>query len=202
MVFRVDISEWIEYEDSIQNVLNNMPEITERTLNQLVAAFLTALIGIVDQQNITYTSTFRDSLRVIEGDNGKILTQLPTGPGAERLPIYWKVLERGTPPGRPVPLQPLVEWAEAKLGDASLGWAITRSLREKGIQPHPVFSRLFVLDSDFNAIGLTVEGEEIAIQVVEEYHRGIEEHLIRRGPRAGQIQRIRRGARGRFIPFS
>lgn len=201
MVLRVDISEWIQYEDSIQSVLDSMPEITDRVMNQLVLGFLTALITIVDQQNITYTGTFRDSLRVIEEKNGRVLTQIPTGQGAERLPIYWKVLERGTPPLKPVPLQPIVEWAEVKLGDAQLGRIITRSLRERGIQPHPVFSRLFVLDSDFNAVGLTVEGEEIALRVIEEYHRGIEEHLIRRGLRAGQLQRIRRGERGRFISF-
>ena len=111
----------------------------------------------------------------------------------ERLPIYWKVLERGSKPNFGVPTQALMKWAGIRFGNPAIGWIVAKKIRRYGVSPNPILQTIFVLDSDFKAIGLTDRGTSIIRTAASEFKEGLEQFWN------GQIRR-RSPITGRFLP--
>ena len=49
---------------------------------------------------------------------------------------YGKYVEFGSPPHMP-PVDALKGWAQRKLGDEKLAWAVAMGIKKRGTRPHP-----------------------------------------------------------------
>lgn len=195
-----NISQWDNFLRIVQNLDTSMPTLKRNFLLTLAANFQSRLNSIIDEMNIDYTGTYRQSFKfeVTTDDSPKLrIFMAPTGEGAERLPIYWKVLERGAAPNPLVPEENIVMWAAIKLGSAGAGVAIADHIRREGIKPHPILSRLFILTINFNPVRLTNEGVAIVREAVDQYTNGIREIFFTRRGKAVRQQMIRTPS-GRF----
>ena len=170
VIITYDFQELIKFNDSLQNLLASMPSVKSTLLRNIVAKYRTVIQNRILTQNIRYTGTYEDSIRIAHGgtEDEPIISIVmePTGPGASRLPIYWKVLEFGANPSPNVLSAPIIEWAGVKgaSGRSTLdGIRIANSIRSRGISPHPILSSIFVLSRPSGeVVGLTTLAESIA----------------------------------------
>lgn len=201
-----DVSEWFEFVEVMRDVQRSVPEIQGEFLQDLASRLIEGIMEIAVSQGNVFTGTYLQSLSadITTGDHPTMtLGFSPQGEGADRLPIYWRVLETGAQPNPAIPEGALIEWAAVKFGNPYLGILIANSNRAMlgGISPNPILSHLFVFSSDLIPIGLTPRGMSLLELSGEKFKEGLEEVTFRAGPRAGQRQKIVRTPRGpRFGP--
>lgn len=207
----IDFTEWVQFAQNMKDVVAQYPELEARTLERIGERFV---FEITQQASVPQgktfapidTRTYVDALDSIvlpgnaPGESRLFFGHLnPSGIGAERLPIYWRVLERGSPPIANVPRQALIAWSLRRFGNAGIGMAVARRIREVGIEPQPILQHFFIFDSSFSeVIGATPRTNTIIEEELSEMLRGLQRIIFRKGARAGQAQVIRRDPLGRF----
>ena len=152
----------------IDNLFQSLPNAKLSLLRNIVAQYK----GIIDNrqltQNIRYTGTYEQSLKIVAGGSAQdpniSLALEPSGPGADRLEIYWKVLEFGANPSPNVLSAPLKEWVGVKGYGGDVGGArVANAIRTRGIEAHPILSSIFILTPpNGDVAGLTPEATKIA----------------------------------------
>jgi hypothetical protein len=186
---RANVSEWQEFADLVKQARGLLPETQERLMRRIGGDMISFLKAILVEQNILWTGTYLASLGfevIPSGDKPMLAVGLtPRGPEADRLPVYWKVLERGAQPNVRMPKDVLAVWAAQKLGNINLGLAFVNANRAmtRGVQPNPVLSRLFHLSGQLVPIGLTPPGEQIVYRAMEEFIRDLDKSLKKRSQR-------------------
>ena len=163
-----DFTGILEANASINAVLQSLPSAKLSLLRNIVAKYK----GVIDNrqltQNIRYTGTYEQSLKIVAGGNVQeptvSLVLDPSGPGADRLEIYWKVLEFGANPSPNVLSAPLKEWVGVKGYGGDVGGArVANRIRSRGINAHPILSSIFILTPpNGDVAGLTNEAITIA----------------------------------------
>jgi len=199
--FTYNFTDLIRMSNGVQSVLLALPSSKSSLLRNILGRYK----GVIDNrqltQNTKWTGTYEQSLKIIAGGSDKDPTMSlvlePTGPQADRLGIYWKVLEFGANPSPNVLSSAIVEWATTKLGVGNIeGIRIANRIRSRGINPHPILSSIFILTPpDGNVVGLTKNAETIAEIESQKIMDKLLEIYI--NPRTGQVSA--RGAMGRFI---
>ena len=163
-----DFTGILEANASINAVFESLPNSKLSLLRNIVAKYK----GVIDNrqltQNIRYTGTYEQSLKIVAGGNVQdpnvSLALEPSGPGADRLEIYWKVLEFGANPSPNVLSAPLKEWVGVKGYGGDVGGArVANAIRTRGIEAHPILSSIFILTPpNGDVAGLTPEATKIA----------------------------------------
>lgn len=174
----IDFSEWGNYPAAIQSIINSIPALKLRFFQNVRDRYMSILRQRQLEQNINVTGTYRDSLTSsVEGagTNNPALRIFmePIGQNADRLSIYWRVLEFGGFPNPNVPTGALELWGFQKWGSPVSGRTVARKIASTGIDPHPILQSLFVLTPGTgDPIRLTnlaiVEAEAIAVRLMEE----------------------------------
>ena len=185
----------------INNLFQSLPNAKLSLLRNIVAKYK----GVIDNrqltQNIRYTGTYEQSLKIVAGGNVQeptvSLVLDPSGPGADRLEIYWKVLEFGANPSPNVLSAPLKEWVGVKGYGGDVGGArVANAIRTRGIEAHPILSSIFILTPpNGDVAGLTREAITIAEIEAQKMMDILVDSYV--NPKTGQVSV--RGARGRFI---
>ena len=173
---KFDFREFLSYEGVIANIQSQLPHVQRTFLRNVAARYRTVISDAILGQNIRYTGTYEQSIKIIETGSDRqpqiSLILDPSGPEASRLPLYWTVLEFGSGPNPNVPSRRIVEWASVKFGDPSVGFLVANKIRSGGINPHPIISNVFVLSTPSgDPIGLTnrslVIAEEEASNIMD-----------------------------------
>ncbi len=212
MVFKVDITQWLDYEAMLAEVSLNITGMKRRFLESLGRLIIADLLPLIHD----FTGTYRQSLRSRVSTAGVAtlnIELIPTGGQAERLPIYWQVLEHGSNPvtfsdasGVLVPaemVRNLTVWAGIRLGNPSAGKAIATSIARRGVRPNPILSHIFVFSGGSQVVGVTPRATELVKKAGAFMFTDIEAIFFRKGPKAGQTKQVvRRGAGGRFVPLN
>ena len=198
-----DFTGILEANASINAVFQSLPNTKLSLLRNIVAKYK----GVIDNrqltQNIRYTGTYEQSLKIVAGGNVQdpnvSLTLEPSGPGADRLEIYWKVLEFGANPSPNVLSAPLKDWVKGKSfgygGDVG-GARVANKIRSRGIEAHPILSSIFILiPPNGDVAGLTNEAITIAEIEAQKMMDVLVDSYV--NPKTGQVSA--RGALGRFI---
>jgi len=198
-----DFTGILEANASINAVFQSLPNTKLSLLRNIVAKYK----GVIDNrqltQNIRYTGTYEQSLKIVAGGNVQdpnvSLTLEPSGPGADRLEIYWKVLEFGANPSPNVLSAPLKDWVKGKPfgygGDVG-GARVANKIRSRGIEAHPILSSIFILTPpNGDVAGLTNEAIAIAEIEAQKMMDVLVDSYV--NPKTGQVSA--RGALGRFI---
>ena len=185
----------------IDNLFQSLPNAKLSLLRNIVAQYK----GIIDNrqltQNIRYTGTYEQSLKIVAGGSAQdpniSLALEPSGPGADRLEIYWKVLEFGANPSPNVLSAPLKEWVGVKGYGGDVGGArVANAIRTRGIEAHPILSSIFILTPpNGDVAGLTNEAITIAEIEAQKMMDVLVDSYV--NPKTGQVSA--RGALGRFI---
>ena len=197
-VFRTRSTEWSDFADQMRDLRTQLPQLEMRALEEIRDGILRYLFTRITSRTV-WTSTYLNSLRggVIQfrGKPAVVVELQPTGPEAERLPIYWKVLERGAQPNPEMPRKALLTWSRERFGTAAVGLGLIKLNRSlsRGVLPNPVLSAIFVLDGSFNPVGLTAQGQLIVESALRELMSGVGS-FMRRGRRVV----VRRSSTGRF----
>ena len=196
-----DFTGVLEANASINAVLQSLPNTKLSLLRNIVAKYK----GVIDNrqltQNIRYTGTYEQSLKIVAGGNVQdpnvSLSLEPSGPGADRLEIYWKVLEFGANPSPNVLSAPLKDWVGVKGYGGDVGGArVANAIRTRGIEAHPILSSIFILTPpNGDVAGLTREAIIIAEIEAQKMMDVLVDSYV--NPKTGQVSA--RGARGRFI---
>ena len=196
-----DFTGILEANASINAVLQSLPNAKQSLLRNIVAKYK----GVIDNrqltQNIRYTGTYEQSLKIVAGGNAQdpnvSLALEPSGPGADRLEIYWKVLEFGANPSPNVLSAPLKEWVGVKGYGGDVGGArVANAIRTRGIEAHPILSSIFILTPpNGDVAGLTNEAITIAEIEAQKMMDVLVDSYV--NPKTGQVSA--RGALGRFI---
>ena len=186
---------------SINAVLQSLPNAKLSLLRNIVAKYK----GVIDNrqltQNIRYTGTYEQSLKIVAGGNVQdpnvSLALEPSGPGADRLEIYWKVLEFGANPSPNVLSAPLKDWVGVKGYGGDVGGArVANKIRSRGIEAHPILSSIFILTPpNGDVAGLTNEAITIAEIEAQKMMDVLVDSYV--NPKTGQVSA--RGALGRFV---
>ena len=198
-----DFTGVLEANASINAVLQSLPNAKLSLLRNIVAKYK----GVIDNrqltQNIRYTGTYEQSLKIVAGGNAQdpnvSLALEPSGPGADRLEIYWKVLEFGANPSPNVLSAPIKDWVKGKSfgygGDVG-GAKVANRIRSRGINAHPILSSIFILTPpNGDVAGLTNEAITIAEIEAQKMMDVLVDSYV--NPKTGQVSA--RGALGRFI---
>ena len=170
VLFSYDFKDLVKLNTSLNNVLTSLPSAKRTLLRNIVSRYRSVIQDQILTQNIRYTGTYEKSIKVLSGGSEQEPTMSivmdPTGSGANRLPIYWKVLEFGAGPSPNVLSPPILVWADQKLGtDITGGFRIANRIRSRGINPHPILSSIFILNPpDGGVSGLTPLAESISEQ--------------------------------------
>ena len=196
-----DFTGILEANAAINAVLQSLPNVKASLLRNIVAMYK----GVIDNrqltQNIRYTGTYEQSLKIVAGGNVQepnvSLLFDPSGPGADRLEIYWKVLEFGANPSPNVLSAPIKEWVGVKGYGGDVGGArVANAIRSRGIDAHPILSSIFILTPpNGDVAGLTNEAIAIAEIEAKKMMDTVVSTYI--NPRTRQVSA--RGAMGRFI---
>ena len=158
--FTLDITEWEEFGERVESLREEVPRIQVEVLSDLGESIVDRLQEIVVKGENIWTGTYLQSINsAIFDQNGQpnlVVGLFPSGPQADRLPIYWKVLEGGASSNPSIPKDALIAWSVAKFGSPLIGLAVIKRNRtgDGGIMANPIISRLFVLDGQFNPIGM------------------------------------------------
>jgi len=169
-LFKYDFKDLVKLNSSLENILNSIPTAKRELLRNIVARYRSVIQDQILTQNIKYTGTYEKSIKILSRGSAQepnvSIVMNPTGLGADRLPIYWKVLEFGAGPSPNVLSAPIVNWAIQKLGaDVVGGFKIANSIRSRGINPHPILSSIFILTPPNGEVaGLTPLAESISEQ--------------------------------------
>ena len=169
VTIKFDFNEWMRYSDIITEIRKQLPIVQKNFLRSVAARYRSVIMNTLLSQNIKYTGTYEQSVKIIDdgsSDEPQIALVLdPTGSEAARLPIYWLVLEFGGAPNPNIPVSRIRDWAGVKFGKPYIGSRIARSIRTRGINPHPILSSIFLLTPPSgDVIGLTVEAQQIFIE--------------------------------------
>ena len=196
-----DFTGVLEANASINAVLQSLPNTKLSLLRNIVAKYK----GVIDNrqltQNIRYTGTYEQSLKIVAGGNVQdpnvSLSLEPSGPGADRLEIYWKVLEFGANPSPNVLSAPLKDWVGVKGYGGDVGGArVANAIRTRGIEAHPILSSIFILTPpNGDVAGLTREAIIIAEIEAQKMMDVLVDSYV--NPKTGQVSA--RGALGRFV---
>lgn len=196
-----DFTGILEANASIESILQALPNAKLSLLRNIVAKYK----GVIDNrqltQNIRYTGTYEQSLKIVAGGNVQepnvSLLFDPSGPGADRLEIYWKVLEFGANPSPNVLSAPIKEWVGVKgYGGAAGARHVSNRIKTRGIDAHPILSSIFILTPpNGDVAGLTKEAITIAEIEAQKMMDVLIDSYV--NPKTGQVSV--RGARGRFI---
>ena len=196
-----DFTGILEANAAINGVLQSLPNAKLSLLRNIVAKYK----GVIDNrqltQNIRYTGTYEQSLKIVAGGNVQeptvSLVLEPSGPGADRLEIYWKVLEFGANPSPNVLSAPIKAWVGVKgYGGAAGARHVSNLIKTRGINAHPILSSIFILTPpNGDVAGLTKEAITIAEIEAQKMMDVLIDSYV--NPKTGQVSV--RGARGRFI---
>jgi hypothetical protein len=157
-----DIGEWINLERAIEGLRNSSPRLIEEYYQTIADELNTRIFNQISLQDINDTGTYSSSIRVEATEDNVFIGFEPTGPEAERLPIYWKTLEFGSGPVPLIPRAKLGDWGFRKLGSRLSGFRAASTIEKFGVKPHPILSRFFILSRpDGNVLGITSETSTI-----------------------------------------
>lgn len=204
----IDFTEWLLYLDAVEAVSNEIPNGLSRFLERVVTKYTEEIHGNMDSRNIDWTGTYRNSARLdLSGLNGNNPTASfiidPNGREADRLDIYWKVLEFGGVPNPNIPTRRIQQWSTEKFGSPTLGKVIAGLIRLRGIQPSPVLNTIFQLIPPSGEIsGLTSHAEDLAeteANILMAELEGIYETIV--NFRTGSQVRFR-NSKGRFTKLT
>jgi len=193
-----DISGWIEFGEVLADVQDEIPSARHDMLTQLGEEIVDDIRGNLLAGDHIWTSTYFDSLNSLIDGEGKLhIGLMPIGSQAERLPVYWKVMETGASPNLDMPSGPLIQWAGEKFGNPALGYMLARSNRagRAGIRANPVLSDFFQFGEDFTPVAMTPRTEIRMSSAGERFFGRLETVFYSSGPRV-----VRRGSGGRFVP--
>jgi|ETNvirnome_2_300_1030623.scaffolds.fasta_scaffold32637_2 hypothetical protein len=195
----IDFSELDQFNQAVETIgeefTPSVVRFLERVGQEIESRILTRASAHI------YTGEWIRSFRTIVGEeNGHAFMQMGhlDIESGSRLPIYWKVLERGADPNPNIPVEALLVWSQAVTGSTLAGVTaiMVNQLGIFGIEPNPIISLSFVLDSEFEVVDFTSETEVIWEQGLEEFGRNLEVIFFRTGPQ----KRRRSPITGRFIP--
>lgn len=218
VTFYFDFSDWMRYPRSLRDMEGRVSRLKDQFLQDIVDYFMNSLQSTMEYKNIEYTGTYRESLKgYVANRQSAVIAIEPTGIASEALPIYWKTLEFGSGPIPNLPREPIEDWATTKLGlTYAVARRIWRSIREKGVKPHPILSLLFNIDrASGQPTGLTRYGRGLVNDAIEKFAAGFEREgklaletvTYTKGALAGQTAvrgpRIPRGqpGAGRWTPI-
>lgn len=183
--FRAEQNDLIQFSNRLEVLRAKIPEMQADFFREVGAELVRLLQEITESRGISVTRTYIDSFvyHVNEGVAGQselIVEMEPTGPEADKLEVYWKVLESGLQPARTVPPTfRIVQWAEARGMSPNLGGFIAKSMRKKGIKSNPIIKLVFELDAVFQPISLKSPGMFILIDAFNTYSAEFKSYLIR-----------------------
>jgi hypothetical protein len=189
----VDISGWQNADNAIKSVLKQVPAVKGELLRNTVGRYRDTILTTMLSQGTRWTGTYQDSVGIESTGTSKdpelAIIIDPQGRNADRLPIYWKVLEFGSQPIWNLGRNALRDWVTEKVGGDEGDLArITNSIRSYGISPHPVLSSIFILaPPDGEVLGLT----PLAISIAEEEAQKLLDRLMETIitiSRTGQVQ--------------
>jgi hypothetical protein len=173
-------SDWRRYGGAIESVLDQIPTAKNEFLRSTLARYRNSILTSMLAQNIRHTGTYEESVGIDSTGSSdepelSIIIE-PKGPNADRLPIYWKVLEFGSRPIWNLGKESIRDWVSEKIGGGEGDLArITNSIRSYGVRPHPVLSNIFILTPPEGEIaGLT----PLAIGIAEEEAQAILDRLL------------------------
>ena len=198
---RYNFQDLFRLNSSLLSVLDALPQKKKEVLRIIAARYRSVIQGRMLTQNIKYTGTYEQSIKIeFRGSTQEptiALVMRPQGIGADRLPIYWKVLEFGSNPSPNVLSAPIIDWAGTKLGADTLGGIkIANRMRSRGINPHPVLQSIFVLTRpDGEVSGLTGLATSIAEEELNKIMGDLQQVYINPVTR----QKSLRGAGGQWI---
>jgi hypothetical protein len=178
---KVDFSGWLDYNQVINSMNSAIKEVKITWLKAVATRYRQEIQDQILTQGIHTTGTYEQSLKIKMDSNSSdpniSLVLEPTGVNAGRLDIYWKVLEGGAAPIPDVPVRSIARWASDKKGASFLvAGKITRAIKERGVEPHPILQRIFILNPpEFNPIGITSLGEQIAEQEASNILKSLEQ---------------------------
>lgn len=189
--FTTNTEQWRQFERIITDIRLNTAALQQSVLKTFANRVMTHLFSILDAGDIDASGTWRQSLKFNIGEGGDgspglTIFHQPTGPSAERLPIYWKTLERGSDPIPNVPEQALQDWAFLK-GRPEIGLAVANKIRREGLTPHPILSSIFRFDINFHVTSLTALGVSMLEEAVKEYGENLTT-FFRRGQQVTQLR--------------
>lgn len=201
-----NIGEWFALENVMPELIKRSPHLKRKFLERVTSQLRIRLYEQIGQQSIRTTGTYDRSIRlevqqISKQESGIFVGFRPIGSEAERLPIYWKVLEFGSKKNPSVPRKRLAMWGAKKLGSEVAGFQVASAIRRRGVKPHPILKRFFILSEsgDITDISLETrnlirrEGELILEDIA---NQGVQLVLTNKGRSVS----ARRG-RG-FIPFA
>jgi hypothetical protein len=198
---RYNFEDLFKLSSSLQSILVALPDLKKEVLRSIAARYRSQIQGQMLTQGIKYTGTYEQSIKIeFRGSREEptiALVMRPQGIGADRLPIYWKVLEFGANASPNVLSAPIINWASTKLGADTLGGIkIANNMRSRGINPHPVLQSIFVLTRpDGEVAGLTGLGRAIAEEELNKAMEGLQNLYVNPVTRQQSV----RGAGGRWI---
>jgi hypothetical protein len=173
-----DISEWFNLEDSIQTLINSFPQMKRQFFDNIRGELDTLIRQEITIQDIDDTGTYSNSLNIdvlgSEDDPSLHIGFDPVGQEADRLPIYWKVLEFGSDPIPLVPRFKLGAWGARKLGSRLSGFNVASKIMKFGIRPHPILSKFFILGQpNGDLLGIT----SVTQQIIDDAGKGLINNL-------------------------
>jgi hypothetical protein len=199
---KVDFSGWLDYNQVINSMVSAIKEVKITWLKAVATRYRQEIQDQILSQGIHTTGTYEQSLKIKVDSNSRdpsiSLVLEPTGINAGRLDIYWKVLEGGAAPIPDVPVRSIAKWASVKRGASFLeAGKIAKAIKERGIEPHPILQRIFILNPpDFNPIGITSLGEQIAEQEANNILKALERIFLTTSKTGQVVARIPKGQPG------
>ena len=228
----VFVNEFVDLQSRLTGFPNSSQRVRRSFLTDLGKALREEIIfeirsgtgGTRSRSPRNWTGTYAQSIRseVVEGPTGAnlLIRLVPTGEEADRLPIYWKVLELGAAPNPDIPTEKIMEWSVGKFGTEQIGSSvigrnITLSrLQEEaanpsldqlfagppdvspyGIFPNPILGLFFKLDGSLRVMGVTPRTQTFIDSMLKLFLRDLTEDTL------GRAQRRDPGS-GRFMPRS
>ena len=192
---------------AFDDFLARFPGEKQNLFLRIASSFKQEIEGRILEQNISYTGTYEKSIRIepvtTANNEGVALILLPSGEGAARFDIYFKVLEFGAGFNPGIPHEPIRRWARRRGLTNPIRKILPRMIQ--GIQPHPILDVVFQLSyPDASPIGLTANGFAIADRELQRLSDNMEAQwrassitpttFVRRGRTVTQF----RGPGGRF----
>ena len=153
---RYNFEDLFKLSSSLQSILVALPDLKKEVLRSIAARYRSQIQGQMLTQGIKYTGTYEQSIKIeFRGSREEptiALVMRPQGIGADRLPIYWKVLEFGANPSPNVLSAPIKAWVGVKGYDGDIGGAKVLGVEHIGIalnnneQLSKIFKDIFNLD--------------------------------------------------------
>ena len=204
VLFDLDFSRWMDYSNVISQMMDAIRSTQAMFLRRVAQKYKTEILDEILSQGTNVTGTYEGSLQIQSPSGGSddvptiSIVLNPIGAGAERLPIYWKVLEFGARPNPMVPKRAITDWARTKFGSNSVdGFRISNKIRQFGINPHPILQRIFILTApEGTPIGLTPSAESIAEDEANSILRLLEEMFFTISKTGQIVARIPAGQPG------